>query len=164
MKLIDLYEKKEEPKGTYVGVRLTDESKEKVLKVIKEMDVPNPIGKKDMHLTLIYSRKYLPDFSPRGKLDKVIVAKPKELDIFPSKAEGKDVLVVKLTAPALVKRHKEIMKEHEATYDYAEYIPHLTLSYNCKEFDIKKFDISKLLDTLEIDEEYDEELDFDKYK
>lgn len=160
-------EKKQSPKkGTYVGVRLSKESIEKVLAVIKKLNVPEPVKVSEMHLTVIFSRKHLPDFKPRGKLDEPIIIKPKKLDIFPSGGdEDINVLVIVMDAPDLVNRHEEVMDEHKATYDFPEYIPHMTLSYDCGDFDYKSHDIGKLLGSLEIDKEYEEELTLDgKYK
>ena len=148
-----------EPDGTYVGVRLTQESKSKVRKIAKEINVPNIVPSKKMHITLIYSRKYLPEFSSHGKLDKPIVAEVDKLHVF-QKEGGPRVLTIKLKSPELERRHKEIMDGHGATYDFDEYIPHLTLSYNCGNYDEEAHDIRALLgDSLEIDEEYDQELD-----
>lgn len=159
-------EKKQSPKkGTYVGVRLSKESIEKVLGIIKKLDVPEPVKESEMHLTVIFSRKHLPDFKPRGKLDEPIKIKAKKLDIFPSGDGDSNVLVIIMDAPDLINRHEEIMDEHKATYDFPEFIPHMTLSYNCGDFDYKKHNMGDLLGSLEIDREYEEELELDgKYK
>ena len=153
MKLNELATKK----GTYVGAKPSEESKTHLTKLQKDINVPNPIPVSKMHVTLIYSRKYLPDFKPRGKLKEVIKTTPTKLDIFKSK-EGVNVLVVILESEALTNRHNHIMDTHEATYDYDEYKPHLTLSYDCGDFDVNEHDITKLLETITFDEEYDEEL------
>jgi len=159
-------EKKQSPKkGTYVGVRLSKESIEKVLDVIEKLNVPEPVEESEIHLTVIHSSKHLPDFKPRGKLDDPIEIKAKKLDIFSSGDEENNVLVVIMDAPDLVNRHEEIMDEHKATYDFPEFIPHMTLSYDCGDFDYKGHNMGELLGSLEIDREYEEELALDgKYK
>jgi len=158
-------EKTQSPKkGTYVGVRLSKESEDKVFDAIDKLDVPDPVKRSEMHMTVIYSRKHLPDFEPRGKLDEPIKIKAKKLDIFPSGDGGSNVLVVVMDAPDLVNRHEEVMDEHKATYDYPEYIPHMTLSYDCGDFDAKGHDMGAILGELDVVNEYEEELTDGKYK
>ena len=149
-----------EPDGTYVGVKLSKDSMKKLSELQKAIDVPNPLDPEKMHITVIYSRKHLPDFKAKGKLEKPIKAKLDELDIFPSR-DDKNVLVVKLKTPELTKRHKEIMKEHGATYDWDEYKPHVTLSYDVGDFDPKAHNLKDHLNEIEIVEEYDEDLKLD---
>lgn len=159
--LIEEKDNSESENGTFVGVRLSSDSKKIVKKAIKDMDVPNPIEDSEMHITVIYSRKPMSGFEPKGKLDDPIIVKPDKLHIFQKSDSDNRVLVIKLKAPELKKRHNELMKEYKAEYDFDEYIPHLTLSYDCEDFDPKSYDIKKILseDELEIVEEYDEELD-----
>ena len=158
-----LSEKKEDKPGTFVGAHFSAESKAKFMEAMKAMDVPNPLNKTEMHLTLIYSRKNLPEFKARGKMDPPIVVKAKKLNIFPTK-DKVNALVVELDAPEMVARHESIMKEHGATYDYDKYIPHITLSYNCGDFDVDKHNVAEILGSLEIIEEYDEELELEWVK
>lgn len=159
MKLQTLNENKNPHKGTYVGVKLSSESVKEVMRGIKEIGIPNPVNESSMHITVIYSRKHLPDFEPRGKLkldEEVLVDK---LDTFPQQTGEGKVLVLKLKAPTLVARHEAIMKEHKATYDFDEYIPHVTLSYDCGDFDPKSVEnLEKYFYQLFVDEEYEEEL------
>jgi 2'-5' RNA ligase len=52
------------------------------------------------------------------------------------------------------------MKKHDATYDFPEYKPHITLSYDIGDLDEKNLpDIGKYVDEIGIDEEYGEDLD-----
>jgi len=131
MKLKDLINEEKETKGTYAGVLLSQDDEDKIISIVKEMGIPNPIPRKDIHITLLYSRKVLPDYKPNENLD--IWAYPTEFHIF-NGGNGKDILVLKIDSPDLVKRHKELMKEHEATYDFPEYIPHITLSYDLEDY------------------------------
>jgi 2'-5' RNA ligase len=157
MKLGDLVEEGKK-KGTFVGVYLSKDSKAAVTELMEKLDIPNPISSSEMHMTVIYSRKHLPEFKPRGKLDENLVITPTKLDIFPAQSGDNKVLVVRFKSDELCKRHKEIMDEHGATYDFDEYKPHLTLSYDCGKFETNGHDMKGLLGDLEINEEYDEEL------
>jgi len=152
----------ESVKGTYIGVRYSKKDEEKILNLIKEMRVPNPIPEDDIHTTLIFSRRYIPDYSPPSKVD--MYAYPKEFHIFKSQ-EGEEILVIKLDSPDLANRHKELMKKHNATYDYPEYIPHITLSYDIEGymslFEIKEKFTKLLPEKLHIVSEYVEDLDLE---
>lgn len=156
MRLAEVAKKK--PNGTYVGIRPSKDSAEKIRDVTKKVGVQNPHTDK-LHATLIYSRKYLPKFKPRGKLEEPITAKVTGFEIFPS-AGGTNVLVIRMESPELTARHEEIMDKHDATYDYDEFKPHLTISYDCGDFDPKSYDVKKDIPEIVFDDEYDEELNF----
>lgn len=158
--IVEKKEEKEEATGTFVGMNPSAESKKEISAAIKELDVPNPNPTDQMHVTLIYSTKYLPDFKARGCLETPIIAEVSKLEIFTSK-EGNNVLVVRLDSPELVARHEEIMDEHKARYGFKKFKTHLTLSYDCGDYDVKKHDIAKILETIEFTEEYGEDLNAD---
>lgn len=162
MKLNELVEEKQKtPDGTYAGVRFTKKTVDAIIEFCDEHDIPNPIKPNKFHTTLLYSRKYLPDYKPKGKYDSPLVGKPGSFDIWRSKpTDGSDpayCLVLKYSCPELTKRHEELMKEHGATFDYDEYRPHITLSYDVgKEFDLK--DLPEFDGPIEIELEYSEDL------
>jgi hypothetical protein len=159
MKLTELQETK---KGTYAGVRFSEQTKHNIRTYIADNRIPRPLSVSKLHTTLLYSRKYCPDYEPLGMLDKPIIAKPAEWDVFmtrPTKGEPTRCLVLKLFCPDLVARHMNLMGELQAEYDFLEYTPHISLSYNIGDYDINTlppvdFDI-------EIVEEYGKDLDLD---
>lgn len=126
------------------------------------MEVDNIVDKSKYHITVVYSRKPFTNFTICGKLKKPWIATPTELEIFPTQS-GSRALVLRLDCPKLVERHKHFEKEYGATYDYDEYKTHVTLSYDVgPDWEIpKKFDVSKLVNELEISEEYYEPLNND---
>lgn len=152
-----LNEVKKVPDGTFVGVKISKKSKDDLIKLAESLDVPNILDKKDLHVTVIYSKKYLPNFKPLGKLDKSIIAKPTKFSIF---GESSNCLVVELSCKDLVNRNKQIVKLHGATSDYDSYECHITLSYDVDDFDIKKLN-PKSVKSIEIVEEYMENLNLD---
>lgn len=160
MLLRELANKETETDGTYVGLKLTSDSKERVREYIAGKAIPNPIDEDDLHITLIYSRKALPKFKARGELDPPIEATPKSFDIFKSQS-GKSVLVLKLDSPELTARHKAIRKEHGATHDFPDYIPHVTFSYDVgDDFDLKSVKAENV-GKVSFGEEYSEPLQLD---
>ena len=159
MKIKDIFEK-EQP-GTFAGVRFSKANEKTIMKYIKDNDIPNPVKPDEIHATLLYSKKHLPDYKARGNIDPPIQIKSKGFHTFPQqekRSNGDTIhcLVLLLNSPELEKRHKFLMNKHNASYDFDEYIPHLTLSYDMGNIDIDK--LPKITDKLEIVNEYQEEL------
>ena len=59
-----------------------------------------------------------------------------KFDIFPS--DDENALVLKYECHELSERFDEIISEYDATWEYPSFIPHITLSYNIGDLDIKK--------------------------
>jgi len=162
MKVTDIIEKKE-TKGTYAGVKLSDKTNKAIGKFIEDNNIPNAIKPEKLHTTLLYSRKYLPDYKARGELEETMVGKPIGFEKWPSQPDddGKVAmcLVLKYNCPDLVDRHKDLMKEHGATYDFDEYKPHVTFSYDVGSMQCK--DLPKFEEDIVVVEEYVEDLNLD---
>lgn len=147
--------------GTYAAVRFED-SEEKV-KYLKQIEIPNV--NEDLHCTILYSRKNCPNYVPMNMTDGEFydeaIAYPDHLDIFKDK-EGRKCLVLILRSGWIINRHKDLMKEHNATYDYDEFIPHVTLSYDIGDFDYKNIERDLIKSDefykLVINDEYKEDL------
>lgn len=158
MKLEELAKNKKTPDGTYVGVKFNKETVDRIKKFIKLNNIPNPIKSESFHCTVIYSRKYLPTFKPKGKIDPAWIGKVKKLDIFKSQS-GTNCLVIIFKCPELTARHKQIMKDYDATYDFDEYHCHITISYDCGKFDPSSIeDLESVIGDIIIDDEYSEDL------
>jgi hypothetical protein len=151
-------------KGTYAGVYFSKSSVNKIEQFCKEFGVNNALNPDKLHITLLYSRKFLPDYKALGKLETPIVAQPKQFVIWESHDEPPtNCLVLKLDCPELVDRHKFLMKEHGAIYDHKRYNPHISLSYDIgDDFDLAEANknLSKLSD-IELTVEYQEVLKLD---
>ena len=141
-----------EEKGTYAGVRFDKKSQDYLMSLIADWKIPNPITKDELHSTLLYSPKYLPNYKAAGNINEK--ATPNSFEIF--KTERANVLVLLLDSDFLVSRHNELMKKHKAEYPHPTYIPHITLSYDVKDFKPKRFKPNK---DIMIVEEYQEDLD-----
>lgn len=150
-------------KGTYAGVRFTPETLKNVEQYIKQNNIPNPLDISHMHSTLLYSRKYLPNYKAEGKYDDIMIGKPTGFKVWESQLDddGKTSMCLVLTykCPALDKRHEYLMKKYDAEYDYDDYKTHITFSY-----DVGDFDHTKLPDVdfdIQINKEYQEDLNLD---
>lgn len=145
------------PDGSYVGVYFDKDSIKAIKELTLSLKVPNRIPSDKMHSTIIYSRKYVPELKADNS-HYPMEAVGKELHIFNTQ-DDKRALVMKLDCQALVDRHNDIMAEYQTTYDFPEYIPHITLSYDCGDFDPS--DYSGKLPKVIILEEYVEDLIMD---
>lgn len=148
-------------KGTYAGLRLDDESCNKLIDWCTQNNIPNPVPKDKLHTTLLYSRKHLPDYVPQGNLPSAYIGLENGYDIWKSSSENPtNCLVLKINCDDIVTRHKELMDTHQATWDYPSYDPHITMSYDIGGVDASKLDTSSIGE-LTFTDEYAEELDLD---
>jgi 2'-5' RNA ligase len=131
MKLYEIAQKVK-PDGTYVAATMDKDSLNKIKTLQKELNIPNEISRSKMHTTIIYSKKY----NPNVKADQSnypMEAKAKELTVFKQRND-KNALVLKLECQGLEDRHNYLMTEYNLTYDFPQYHPHITLSYDCGDF------------------------------
>lgn len=164
MRLTDLHEKEtqEESNGTYAAVTFCDESVNTLTKFVEDNEIPNPVAPEKFHCTLMYSRKPVPEFEPQSVIDPQWAAEHKNFELWDSQPDDdgntRKVLVMQLDCPELVDRFNFIMDNYDATYDFDEYKPHVTLSYDAGE----DFDVSTLKwaggDPINVASEYREEL------
>jgi len=114
--------------GSYVGVRFTPDTIEAVRKIIDGEGIPNPTPSEDYHSTVAYSKTPIPDYKPDGDLEQAQDASINGFKIFKT-AEGGKCLVASLDSDYLHQKHQQTM-DQGASYDFDEYIPHVTLSYD----------------------------------
>lgn len=116
----------------YVAVRPDVDAIDVLRKIIRQYGVPNPIPNEGMHCTLIYSRT--PTVIPQVQNLRIYKGTLEKFTVFNSR-DGKRCLVAKIDSIDLLARHNELMTELDASYDFPEYLPHVTLSYDIGEFD-----------------------------
>lgn len=147
--------------GRYIGLHFDDETKNSVQRIVHDEAIPNSVRTDKLHTTITYSRENpVKDYSVNGEFDEPICAEIESFDIFPSQ-NGKNCLVAKLNCPECISKHEKT-RELGASYDYDEYIPHLTLSYDVGDMSADKLEelTKKYKGTkLYANEEYDEPID-----
>ena len=166
MKLADIITETNDMRGTYAGTYFDINTVESIRDYITENKIPKPVNLSKLHTTLLYSRKFLPDYKAAGKYETPMIGTPTELVVWKTKgddgSEPANCLVMKYECPDLVKRHQELMKTHGATYDYDEYNPHITLSYDIGDMDITTLpNVVEAIKQVVIGEEYGEDLHLD---
>lgn len=156
----DILKEEKEQKGIYVAVKYNQSACDDLLDFIKKYQIPSVLKAEDFHTTLIYSKKYADIKDLDDDIgDSEIVAEPTELHVFET-FDKKRALVIKLDCPYLDERHKYLMQKYNLTYDYDEYIPHITLSYDIGDMEIPKdIEFPKFF---RIQAEYQEDLNLEK--
>lgn len=114
--------------GTYVSARCSQPTKTSVAEWIEQNNITNPVDTNTLHCTIVYSRRGAPDLASYP-YPETIKAQPKCLSIFPT-ASGKKCLVIELEDSELNTTHDKIHNEYDVTYDYDDYKPHVTVSYD----------------------------------
>lgn len=159
--LIEEEKDKKESGGTYVGAKFDKATCKALTKMMKDLKIPKPLSEDNFHTTIIFSRKpFKEGFEALGDLKEPWVGKPLAFDIFTGRND-QNCLVLKYDCPEQKKRHEKLMKEHDATYDWPEYKVHLTLSYDCGDFDAKSIKPAEYLKEIVIANEYTTALDLD---
>jgi len=152
----------EKKKGSYAGVHFDADTLKRIKEFSIENEIPQRVQSRTLHSTVVYSKKYLPNYKAQGGLETPIVGKPKEFSVWDtqpdSDGETTNSLVLQYDAPELVARHEELKKEHGATHDFDTFKPHVTLSYNIGDLDISKLDPESIGD-INIVSEFGEDLD-----
>ena len=155
-----LKESEKDPRVVYVAVKYNQSAGDDLLDFIKKYEIPSVLKAEDFHTTVICSKKYADIRELEDDLgDSEIVAKPTELHVFET-FDKKRALVIKLDCSYLLERHKYLMQKYELEYDYDEYIPHITLSYDIGEMEIPKD--TEFPKFFRIQSEYSEDLKLEK--
>jgi len=140
--------------GTYAGLGLYNQSA-KALQVFSQFyNFENPVPLAYYHCTLLHSRTFLPNYSAAGTLERGHKATPLWF-----RRWGTDIVLV-LFSNSIQQRHKSLMEEHNGTYDYPQYKPHITLSKNEPDINIEKLNqnMHLLPDRIFFNNEYQEDL------
>jgi len=162
MKLKEILEMKtEQEAGTYAGVTFAPTTITAFKNFIKKYKIPNATPIEKLHTTLLYSRKPLPNYKPETHINPPYVGTPENFEIWKTRDTESNCLILKYNCPGLIKRHNALMKEHEATFDFKDYIPHVTLSYNIGDMTLEDFGKPSELGDIIINKEYSTVLDPD---
>lgn len=141
MKLIDIVERRSEPRGSYYGVRPTPETIAAMHEFLKTYDIPNPVSLDDAHCTIIYSKLPCSE-PPLGDLDPHWQALFAQYNVWPTNPKNgmsTKCLTAGLHSPDMHDRHQHLLM-CGAVHSFPEFKPHMTLSYDIGD----AYDISQL--------------------
>jgi len=129
-KFIKILEDKSTSKGTFVGLRLSDESSTKLVEWMEDNDIVDPTPENKLHVTLILDKVREiewndTDYDPPLEID----PETYEFALF---GDESNILVLKMKSDELLRRHNSAKALHNIKWDHDEYAPHVTLSYSSK--------------------------------
>lgn len=140
-------------KGTYVGVRFDAATLDQVEKLQENLNLFERTPRDKLHATIVFSRVTIPYAVLEEPCN---IGKTTKYKVFKT-ASGKRALVLLIDSDYLRNRH-EYGNILGATYDFPNYQPHITLSYDIGSMAIPKdapvFDVG-------ISHEYMQELDLE---
>ena len=120
------YIKESQGKGTYIKLVPSLESREAISKIATSFNVPNQIIADELHTTIVFSRKW---FDPGFSLNECSIdATINGYKLFPND-DGTACLVLTLFCAEVHTKHEYYKDIYKATFDYPDYTPHITLSY-----------------------------------
>lgn len=122
--------------GTYAAVKFSEATEKSLVELQESLGIPNPLDSSEFHSTLLYSRKHLPNYLPLGELTPVQTSDSEDftLDIWASNGGEKNILVLIYPCEWLKSRWESLSEEHGASWDFPDFTPHITLSYDVGDF------------------------------
>lgn len=142
-------------KGLYCAVIFSERTKSDIMDYIHINEIPNPIHRDSLHATVMCSIFPIPgiDRDEFGSICPPIYGKFKCFSVFKSK-KGTNCVAMKFSCSALSWRHRQLHHEFDMIHNFQEYLPHITLSYDAKDFDINT--LPPFTHPIEIIEEFSE--------
>lgn len=52
--------------GSYAGMSFSDKTSKEIVAYLKHNNIPNPVSEDKLHTTLMFSRKFLPEYTSHG--------------------------------------------------------------------------------------------------
>ena len=138
-------------KGTYVSVKVKNNLE--LYEWFKNQNI-DVLDKEDLHCTLAYSKKEFKHVL--NDSDILVNSSSIHNKLEPLGDEG--AIVMKFDSEEMNKRFNQCIKEG-ALYDYPQYIPHISISYNGKDIDLDKIKVPDF--DIILCDETTEELDLD---
>nr|7T26_A Chain A, Acb1 [Erwinia phage FBB1]7T27_A Chain A, Acb1 [Erwinia phage FBB1] len=138
--------------GLYVAAKFSESTLDALEELQRSLKLPNPVPRDKLHTTIVYSRVNVPYKVASGSFE---IADKGKLTVFETQS-GNRALVLEMDSDYLSARHS-YAKALGASYDYPDYRPHITLSYNIGVLNFSgEYKVPVVLDR-----EYSEELDLE---
>jgi hypothetical protein len=115
-------------KGTYVALRVLKPAGLHLYRHFSKagLTVKQSMFEQRLHVTVLYSRLSHPNLVPS---DTKFRSRFKGYDLLTG-SKGESVLVMLIESPSLVAHHDALIKEHGATHDFPDFLPHITINYH----------------------------------
>jgi hypothetical protein len=121
--------------GLYVAAFFDEETNNNLAEYMRVNKIPSPVNTASLHTTIVYSKVPVPKFEPNHSVDIEVNTTYSAFECWEMR-NGSRCLVLTYFSPYLHLRFEEAMKDG-AMYDFDEYKPHVTLSYEMPvDFDV----------------------------
>lgn len=169
MKLIDIFEEESVDNdvnflrdlGTFVAYSIDGRTATAVKNFCEDFNIPNPVEEDELHVSIIYSTTYDPEFVAYGIIEEPLKIRGFDLDIWKTQ-ENKRALVAKFESEELTAIYNRLIREYDFENVYEEFKPHFTISYDLEgtEVDTKKMTLTfnEYVPSADLVEEYKEPL------
>lgn len=118
--------------GVYAGVHFSEESKDEIMEMIKEMGLPNAVKRDSLHCTVLYSETPLDHFDVVADTTEINPSFKASISHFEAfDTDDGTCLVAVISSPRLFILHHTLKSASGAEHSYPTYTPHITLSYDC---------------------------------
>jgi len=139
MRYLELLED-DNKKGTFVGIRFDAKTVKNILQWVEQNNISSPTAADTLHCTLLSDKENKFEWETKNYNGLRIDPSTYKLEKF---GEANEVLVLSFKSQELSKRHQAGKEKHNITWDFSEYIPHVTLSYEATDVDLDKLSIPK---------------------
>jgi hypothetical protein len=112
---------------TFVGYSLSADSNRKLLAWCQENKINEQVD--DFHVTLLVGNKVI-DENEDLKEPIIIDSRTYLFKIFNYRIKNTPALVLTFKSSLVENKHYSLLKKHKLVWDFNEYIPHISLSYN----------------------------------
>jgi hypothetical protein len=129
----DAYMTPQPQEGLYVAAYFSDNTNRQLATYIEANKIPNPVAASSLHTTIVYSRVPVDGYEAAHTLNVEVNTSYARLEAWDTSG-GTKCLVLCYFSPYLHIRFEEAIASG-ATYDFDEYKPHVTLSYDIGDFD-----------------------------
>lgn len=143
---------------TYVAVKFSSDTLNNLETLIKTLKIPNPVPRQKLHCTVLSSEEPLANLTALGKFPDPWFSTSINPQLSVTKCKTGNVVVMYFECSEMENRRVELTQQHcpnKRNY----FAPHVSLSYDAKDFEVKGKNPLKLvpnLQPLEIVEEYSE--------
>lgn len=144
--------------GIFVGLKISKENLASIKRFQEEVGLTHPVKEEDIHCTL---------FASSDNVAYVIKEKDFPIEVTAPRLEkiktqtGVDCLALFFDSKQLEQKYEDIKESYQAKPFYPDLKLHITLSYDCGNFDIEKVSINDYLKKIDFVSEYVQPLKFE---
>lgn len=146
--------------GLFIGLKILEKDLEDIKNFQETIKLKNPVKSEEMHCTLFTTTA---DFNYISNINLPIEIQDFRLGKIKTQTDV-DCLVLYFRSEILKNQHDLIKNKFNVMPYYEEFIPHITLSYDCGSFEIEEINIKEYIKKITFTKEYVQDLKFEVNK